>query len=75
MMPLTLGDPQAIRPWDTDKERMLGKLSDCSFYLIELFSEFQTPYPDFSSPYKKGQFEMRGKAVLTTRHLLRSPAV
>ena len=38
---------------DTDKnlwsanERMLGKL-ECSFYLINLFSEFQTPYLPFS---------------------------
>ena len=39
---------------DTDKEndqsvdeRMLGKLLDCSFYLINLFPEFQIPYLHF----------------------------
>ena len=43
------------RTQDTDKEnhwpegeRMLGKLPDCSFYLINLFPEFQTPYLYFS---------------------------
>ena len=29
--------------WSVD-ERMLGKLPDCSLYLINLFPEFQTPY-------------------------------
>ena len=71
--------PDSRRPtsnWtlDTDKERMLGKLQACSFYLINLFCEFQTPYAHFSSPYIKGQFVMRGKTVLITCHLLRSPA-
>ena len=32
--------------WSAD-ERMLGKLSDCSFYLVNLFPEFQIPYLHF----------------------------
>ena len=40
-------------------ERMLGKLLDCSFYLMNsnpityFFPELQTPYVHFSFPYKK----------------------
>ena len=34
-------------------ERMLGKLPACSFYLINLFPEFQIPYLCFCSHKKK----------------------
>ena len=47
---------------------MLGKLPGCSFYLINLFAEFQTPYLHFSSPYKKGQLEMKCKTVCSRVH-------
>ena len=47
-------NPPEHRTQDTDKEnhqsvdeRMLGKLLDCSFYLVNLFPEFQIPYLHF----------------------------
>ena len=39
-------------------------MKECrSFYLINFFLEFQTPYLHFSSPYKKDWLKMEFKAV------------
>ena len=61
-----------VKNYQSTGERILGKLQDCNFYLINLFPEFQTPYPHFSS-YKKGRFEMRGKSVFRIHNLASSP--
>ena len=42
---------------------MLGKSLSCSFYLINFFPEFPTPYLHFSSPYEKGWAKMMCKVV------------
>ena len=34
-------------------DRMLGKLPECSFHLINIFPEFQIPYLHFFPSYKK----------------------
>lgn len=57
--------------WSAD-EGMLGKSQACSFYLINLFPEFQTLSWHFSFPYKKRWLEMRSKTVFRVHNPLSS---
>ena len=43
------------------EKRMFGKLSDCSFYLIHPFPEFQIPYLDFFLLMKKAGLKGNGR--------------
>ena len=46
------------------RERPRAQLKECcSFYLINVFPEFQTPYLHFSSPYKKDLFKVEFNTV------------
>ena len=56
------GEPSTSQ--GTDKESLVNKWKNAAvLYLIDLFPEFQTHYLHFSSPYKKGRFEMECKMV------------
>ncbi|KAF6099836.1 hypothetical protein HJG60_011567 [Phyllostomus discolor] len=48
---------------DTDGNHQSRLKECCGFYLINFPPEFQTPHLHFSSPCKKGRFDMKYKTV------------